>query len=387
MDGKKKVPEVRFRGFSGEWEEQELHQIVDVRSGRDYKHLSSGNIPVYGTGGYMLSVNEALSYKEDAVGIGRKGTIDKPYLLKAPFWTVDTLFYAVPKINYHLDFIYDIFQKINWNQKNEATGVPSLSKVAINGISIYSTTHPEQSRIGIFFQHLDHLITLHQKKHNKLTNIKKAMLEKMFPKNGADVPEIRFKGFEGAWEKKNFGECVLIQRGGSPRPIENFITDNENGINWIKIGDVSNTSRYITKTKEKIIQAGEKHSRRVYKGDLILSNSMSFGRPYIMAIEGCIHDGWLLIRDEEKIFHLEYLLQLLSSDYMLRQYRALASGGVVINLNSELVQSTKVYVPIKTEQQKIGTYFQNLDQLITLQQTQLAKLKNIKKACLEKMFV
>ncbi len=113
MGGGNKIPEIRFKGFGGEWEEEELHQIVDVRSGCDYKHLSSGNIPVYGTGGYMLSVNEALSYDEDAIGIGRKGTINKPYVLKAPFWTVDTLFYAVPDKKNNLNFIYDIFQNIN----------------------------------------------------------------------------------------------------------------------------------------------------------------------------------------------------------------------------------------------------------------------------------
>ncbi len=200
------------------------------------------------------------------------------------------------------------------------------------------------------------------------------------------VPQIRFKGFSGEWDIKKFGECVLIQRGGSPRPIENFITNNENGINWIKIGDVSTGSRYITQTKEKIIPEGEKHSRKVLIGDLILSNSMSFGRPYIMAIEGCIHDGWLLIRDEKKIFNLEYLLQLLSSEHMINQYKALASGGVVINLNSELVQSTNVFIPNKKEQTKIGDYFQRLDKLIEQKEKKYQKLKQFKKAMLSKMF-
>src|SRR5690554_6756405 len=252
MELKKKVPEVRFKGFSGEWEEKELQKIVDVRSGRDYKHLSVGNIPVYGTGGYMLSVNEALSYEEDAVGIGRKGTIDKPYLLKAPFWTVDTLFYAVPKEEHHLDFVYDIFQRINWNQKNEATGVPSLSKVAINGIPVYSTSPAEQSRIGTWFQHLDQLITLHQKKYNKLTNIKKAMLEKMFPKNGADVPEIRFEGFEGGWEKKKFKDIISVLSGGTSIKPDDY---QEEGVRTIPKGAVNSTgvadlsgSKYISNT-------------------------------------------------------------------------------------------------------------------------------------------
>jgi len=189
------------------------------------------------------------------------------------------------------------------------------------------------------------------------------------------------------WEQRKFGDCVLIQRGGSPRPIEDYITNDENGVNWIKIGDVAAGSRYITSTKEKIKPEGVKKSRCVEVGDLILSNSMSFGRPYIMQINGCIHDGWLLIRDEKKMFDLEYLLQLLSSDYMFNQYKALAAGGVVNNLNSELVQSTIAMIPSLPEQVVIGKFFSKLDNLITLHQRELEKLKNLKKACLEKMFV
>ncbi len=121
-------PKVRFKGFTDDWEKRKLEDVIDIRSGRDYKHLKEGNIPVYGTGGYMLSVNEALSDDKDAIGIGRKGTIDNPYILRAPFWTVDTLFYAVPREKYDLNFVFDIFQNVNWKAKDESTGVPSLSR-------------------------------------------------------------------------------------------------------------------------------------------------------------------------------------------------------------------------------------------------------------------
>jgi len=137
--------------------------VVNVCSGRDYKHLSKGDIPVYGTGGYMLSVDEALSYRDDAIGIGRKGTIDKPYILIAPFWTVDTLFYAIPDVSNDLNFIYSSFQNINWKQKDESTGVPSLSKTTINNIDILTPKYIEQQRIGTFFTNFDNLITLHQR--------------------------------------------------------------------------------------------------------------------------------------------------------------------------------------------------------------------------------
>ena len=173
-------PEIRFKGFTDPWEQRKLGELVDVCSGRDYKHLSEGTIPVYGTGGYMLSVNDALSYDRDAIGIGRKGTIDRPYILKAPFWTVDTLFYAIPREKADLNFAFDIFQNIDWKKKDESTGVPSLSKTAINDIDVLAPKHGEQQAIGQFFAAIDHLITLHQRELEKLQNIKKSMLEKMF---------------------------------------------------------------------------------------------------------------------------------------------------------------------------------------------------------------
>lgn len=141
-----------------------MGELVDVKSGKDYKHLSYGDIPVYGTGGYMLSVAEALSYTEDAIGIGRKGTIDNPYILRAPFWTVDTLFYALPRKKYDLSFVFDLFQNINWKQKDESTGVPSLSKATINNVVSLVPNIEEQKKIGQYFSNLDHLITLHQRK-------------------------------------------------------------------------------------------------------------------------------------------------------------------------------------------------------------------------------
>ena len=153
-----------FTASTFSWEQRKLGDVVDVRSGKDYKHLSEGNIPVYGTGGFMLSVNQALSYDEDAIGIGRKGTIDKPYILKAPFWTVDTLFYAIPREKVDLNFAFDVFQNIDWKKKDESTGVPSLSKTAINEIDVLVPQYDEQQPLGQFFNRIDNLITLHQRK-------------------------------------------------------------------------------------------------------------------------------------------------------------------------------------------------------------------------------
>ena len=145
------------------WEQRKFSDVVDVCSGKDYKHLKEGPIPVYGTGGFMTSVDEALSYDRDAVGIGRKGTIDKPYLLKAPFWTVDTLFYAIPKSDIDLEFVHCSFLNVDWKSKDESTGLPSLSKEAINETIALVPSFNEQSQLGEFFYNLDSLITLHQR--------------------------------------------------------------------------------------------------------------------------------------------------------------------------------------------------------------------------------
>ena len=171
------VPEIRFKGFTAPWEQRKLGELVDVCSGRDYKHLSDGDIPVYGTGGYMLSVNEALSYDKDAIGIGRKGTIDKPYILNAPFWTVDTLFYAIPREKVDFNFAFYVFQNIDWKKKDESTGVPSLSKIAINEIDILVPQYDEQQSLGQFFNSIDNLITLHQRKLEEEKRKKKALMQ------------------------------------------------------------------------------------------------------------------------------------------------------------------------------------------------------------------
>ena len=199
-------------------------------------------------------------------------------------------------------------------------------------------------------------------------------------------PKIRFKGFTDDWEQRKFGDTVVIERGGSPRPIDKFITDDEKGLNWVKIGDAPEHGNYITRTAEKIKPEGLSKTREVHPGDLILSNSMSFGKPYIMGIDGCIHDGWLLIRDKEKNFDLKFLCILLGTDNMLNQYKSRAAGSTVNNLNKELVSGTTISYPSMKEQIRIGQYFDNLDNLITLHQRKYEKLKNIKQSMLEKMF-
>lgn len=179
----KTTPELRFQEFQndGEWVEVSFGSIINVNSGKDYKHLDIGNIPVYGTGGYMLSVNDKLS-DIDAVGIGRKGTIDKPQYLKAPFWTVDTLFFLTSSKNYDIRYLYYLCQTIPWKTYGEQTGVPSISKNSIDKLDVVITTNlTEQQKIAQSLLHLDNAMDAIEKKIHLLETHKYGLMQNLFP--------------------------------------------------------------------------------------------------------------------------------------------------------------------------------------------------------------
>ena len=188
------------------------------------------------------------------------------------------------------------------------------------------------------------------------------------------------------WEYKKLGEVCTIERGGSPRPITDYITDSEDGINWIKIGDAQEGSKYITSTKEKIRPEGIKKSRFVHKGDFILSNSMSFGRPYILKVDGCIHDGWLVIHDGNEVFIKDYLYYILSSSIMYAKFSQLAVGGVVNNLNSSLVRKVTIPIPPKSTQLSIVSELDKINELIRLKKEQLKDYDNLAQSIFYEMF-
>lgn len=187
------------------------------------------------------------------------------------------------------------------------------------------------------------------------------------------------------WEVKSLGDSVDILRGGSPRPIENYLTTNADGINWIKIGDVKPNDKYIRKTEEKIIPEGKSRSREVKKGDFILSNSMSFGRPYILAIDGCIHDGWLTIQKYAETFDKEFLYYLLGSDEVFNQYVQMAAGSSVQNLNKDKVADLQLKIPPLPEQQRIAKALSDVDALISTTEKLIQKKKNIKQGAMQNL--
>ena len=354
-------PKVRFAGFTETWEQRKLGEVAKLNNGKDYKHLGDGNIPVYGTGGYMLSVNQALSYKDDAIGIGRKGTIDKPYILKAPFWTVDTLFYSIPNDKTELNFLFATFQKVDWKAADESTGVPSLSKSTIENIITFFPSLPEQARIGAFFCHLDRLITLHQRKRGRLENIKKAMLEKMFPKNGADVPEVRFAGFTEAWEQRKLGEVAKLN----------------NGKDYKHLGDgnipVYGTGGYMLSVNQALS----------YKDDAIgIGRKGTIDKPYILKAPFWTVDTLFYSIPNDKTE-----LNFLFATFQKVDWKAADESTGVPSLSKSTIENIITFFPSLPEQARIGAFFCHLDRLITLHQRKVALLQNIKKACLEKMFV
>lgn len=165
-------------------------------------------------------------------------------------------------------------------------------------------------------------------------------------------------------QKVKLGDIASIVRGASPRPIAQYITSDSNGVNWIKIGDVKPNSKYITSTEEKITPEGAKKSRLVKKGDFILSNSMSFGRPYILKIDGCIHDGWLSISDFSNTLTADFLYHVLSSSMMQYEMRKKASfGGAVQNLNADIVRELTIPIPSLETQNKIVQVLDNFDSI------------------------
>ena len=314
----------------------------------------------------MLSVNKALSYDRNAVGIGRKGTIDKPYILKAPFWTVDTLFYAIPKDSKNIDFTFDVFQKVDWKKKDESTGVPSLSKIAINETSISTPSKLEQERIGSFFRNLDTLITLHQRKYEKLVNIKKSMLDKMFPQNGASVPEIRFKSFTDPWEQRKLKELYfqLTERNADLLPYQKTLS-----VATMSFRTDGNGAADTSLANYKRLRTGdiafEGHTSKEFRygrfvlndvGDGIMSPRFSALRP--------LHE--MPINFWKYYIHYEPIMRkvLVNS----------TKAGTMMNelVINEFLQES-ILVPSVAEQQAIGRFFKQLDTLITLHQREHIK--------------
>ena len=325
------VPEIRFKGFTEAWEQRKLGDVVDVRSGKDYKHLSEGNIPVYGTGGFMLSVNQALSYDEDAIGIGRKGTIDKPYILKAPFWTVDTLFYAIPREKVDLNFAFDVFQNIDWKKKDESTGVPSLSKTAINEIDVLVPQYDEQQPLGQFFNRIDNLITLHQCK--------------------CQIDGCRFQSpLAITWEQRKVRE-VTDRYDNLRIPVAASLR-------------VAGTTPYYGANGIQDYVDGYTHDGEFI---LVAEDGANDLKNYPVK---CVK-GRIWVNNHAHVLQGKYDCadnQFLAYAISQADIESLLVGGGRAKLNAETLMGIDLLLPNKAEQIRIGKYLAQLDNLITLHQ-------------------
>ena len=345
-------PRCFLGSFDFSWEQRKLGELVDVCSGRDYKHLSEGTIPVYGTGGYMLSVNDALSYDRDAIGIGRKGTIDRPYILKAPFWTVDTLFYAIPREKVDLNYAFDIFQNIDWKKKDESTGVPSLSKTAINDIDVLAPKHDEQQIIGQFFAAIDNLITLHQRKCVFLFGFFQAFISMIFTASTF------------SWEQRKVGDLLIERNQQAPMsdeyPLMAFIANE--GV--APKGERYDRSALVTDTVNKLYKKTE-------KGDFIYSsNNLETGSIGLNKYgKACISPVYSIF-EPTGIADSDFLgRRLVRKDFinaMVKWRQGVIYGQWRIHESDFL--KIEIPVPSVEEQRKIGAYLDQLDNLITLHQ-------------------
>ena len=379
---------------------------------RSNKSYYGGNIPWLKTGdlndGVITSIPESITEEavasssakinpEGSILIAMYGaTIGKLGILTFPATTNQACcacieYFAITQ--YYL-FYFLLSQRDMFISKGGGGAQPNISKEIIVNTAIPLPPLAEQERIVTeiksWFALIDeignsqtNLQTLIKKTKSKILDL--AIHGKLVPQDPNDEPASELlkrinpnftpcdngqygkRPFEipNSWCWSRLGDINNIARGGSPRPIKDYLTDDKNGINWIKIGDTTREGKYIDSVKEKIRPEGMKKSRFVHKGDFLLTNSMSFGRPYILNVDGCIHDGWLVISSIGEVYTSDFLYHLLSSSFAFEQFTNVASGGVVTNLNSDKVADTIFPVPPLAEQQrivaKIEKLFEQLD--------------------------
>lgn len=381
----KHIPQLRFPEFQndGEWEAKRLGEIITVNSGRDYKHLNQGDIPVYGTGGYMLSVDDKLS-DIDAIGIGRKGTIDKPQFLKAPFWTVDTLFFLTTKDGYDLNFVFFLFQTIEWKKYSEQTGVPSLTRNSIEKIEVKVPPLAEQRRIAACLLALDEMLSATKDKLEQLKAYKKGLMQKLFPAHGKTLPEYRFKEFEkdGEWKVMKLGEIITE------------VKDTTN--------DSVSIPLYSLTIDEGITAKNERYERgflvtkkdnvfKVVSPNDFVSNPMNlrFGaigcnhNTFSVCVSG-YYDVFRFKESGSSVFWVNYL----KSDLLLHKYDEIAIGSLIEKrrVYYSNLQNLSVLVPTIQEQRKIADCLSLLDEIINAYAEKVVQFGQYKKGLMQQMF-
>jgi len=352
------MPKYRFTDIAINSTEKKKPVEEDKDTYIGLEHLDSGTLTVSRWGSDVAPIGEKLLMKKGDVLFGKRRAYQKKVGI-APF---DGIFSAHgmvlrPKENVITKEYFPLFISSDYFL-DEAIRIsvgslsPTVNWKDLKDLEFTIPTIEEQKKITPVIWSAIEAKNAYKQLIETTDNLVKSQFIEMF----GDLTE-NTKGYE----LKPLSEILLIERGGSPRPISDYITEAENGVNWIKIGDADEGSIYITHTKEKIKHEGTKKSRYVQPGDFLLSNSMSFGRPYILTIDGYIHDGWLVLRDEHERFDKMFLYALLSSSYAASMFESMAAGSVVKNLNKELVGRLLVPIPPIDEQKQYADFLQQSD--------------------------
>ena len=277
-----------------------------------------------------------------------------------------------------------LFQSGYWRGVcKQSVNQASVNQQDISRVEIrYPKSLAEQQRIvGLLDEAFEGLATAKANAEKNLQNARalfESHLQSVFTQRGP------------GWVEKPLGDLCSIARGGSPRPIQSFLTTASDGFNWVKIGDATASGKYIYTTEQKIIREGATRSRIVHAGDFLLSNSMSFGRPYIMQTTGCVHDGWLVLSDYASQLDQDYLYLVLGSQFMFQQFDRLAAGSTVRNLNIELASRVEVPVPPLKQQRDIAQHLDAISEvtqrLARLYERKHAALAALKKSLLHQAF-
>ena len=384
-NSKKTVPELRFRGFTDPWEQRQLGEVGEIHNGRDYKHLQPGNIPVYGTSGYMLSVDDALSWNDDAVGIGRKGTIDKPCILRAPFWTVDTLFFVTPRSSTPLEFLFTLFESVNWKSKDESTGVPSLTKQAIVNTAVKVPDTSEQHQIGVFFSTLDNLIAAAERQEDLLKQKKQAYLQLMFPQEGETEPRLRFAGFSGEWQQKMVGDLVGKTFGGGTPSTSN----SEYWIGrlpWIQSSNLADGQIFRVDVEKHISDIALQHSsaQLIPAGSIAVVTHVGVGKLALVPFEYSTSQDFISLGD----LKCDSRFLSLALQERLRKDLRVVQGSTIKGITKQDLLHKKLTLPKqRDEQARIATFLMLFGKTIAQINERKALLQRMKEAYLQRLFL
>ena len=404
MIKEKGKPQIRFSGFNDTWEQRKLGDVFEEYSEKNHEELPALMI-IQGKGTCRRQDSERnLFYDKSNLSnykMVKKGdfivhlrSFEGGLEIATNTGIISPAYHVFHGVNTDSRFYYSYFRSkkfIDSDLKPHVYGIRDGRSIDIEGmktIKIPYTDYTEQKAIGDYIASIDHLITLHQSKYDKLTKVKKSMLEKMFPKNGSNVPEIRFKGFTEAWEQRKLGDYCEMFNGDRSNKYPNAQDMVPEGIPFINAGDLEN-GRVNLATANKISR--EKYDdlggAKLQLGDIVYCLRGTLGKnAYIDNFEeGTVASSLAAIRP--KNINGRYLFHVLNSDIEYRQRVVHDEGAAQPNLSAKNVAGFNIPIPDIDEQDKLASYFDGLDSLITLHQCKLEKLKNIKKACLEKMFV